>query len=146
MPALSADRNTPRAEGGIKSLAVGAAKLIYAGALVMRNATGFAVPGAVATTLIGVGRADERVDNSAGADGDLSVRVRTGVFRFANSAAADAITAADIGKPCYAVDDQTVAKTDGTATRSIAGFIFDVDDSGVWVEFDEAKVHAFKGA
>jgi len=36
------------------------------------------------------------------------------------------------------VDDQTVAKTDGTATRSPAGFVDMVDDLGVWVRFDEA--------
>ncbi|MFB0515162.1 MAG: hypothetical protein ACETWG_00985, partial [Candidatus Neomarinimicrobiota bacterium] len=33
----------------------------------------------------------------------------------------------------YIVDDQTVAKTDGTGTRSPAGFIEDVDSNGVWV-------------
>jgi hypothetical protein len=45
----------------------------------------------------------------------------------------------NVGKPCYMVDDQTVAKTDGTtggaATRSPAGWVRDVDADGVWVEF-----------
>jgi len=44
------------------------------------------------------------------------------------------IAAAEIGTYCYIVDDQTVAKTDGTATRSSAGKVFDVDAQGVWVE------------
>jgi hypothetical protein len=39
-----------------------------------------------------------------------------------------------IGNDCYIVDDQTVAKTNGTATRSIAGKIRAVDAQGVWVE------------
>lgn len=143
MTALTADRNTPRAEGDIKSLAVAATQLIYAGAIVMRNATGYGVKGATALNLVGVGRAEERIDNSTGVSGDKYIKVRTGRFRFANSAAGDLITIADIGKPAYAVDDQTVAKTSGTNTRSIAGFIADVDAQGVWVEFDESKVQAY---
>lgn len=47
----------------------------------------------------------------------------------------DAIALADIGSDCYIVDDQTVAKTSGSATRSVAGKIFDVDAAGVWVNF-----------
>lgn len=133
MTALAADRDTPRAEGAVNVYPVAAAKTIFAGALVCLSATGYATPGAVATTLIAVGRADEHVDNSAGADGDLTVRVRTGVFRFANSAAGDLIGITEIGKDCYVVDDQTVAKTSGTNTRSIAGKVIQVDDLGVWV-------------
>ncbi|MBI1201485.1 MAG: hypothetical protein GC182_03130 [Rhodopseudomonas sp.] len=142
MTALSADRNTPRAEGDIKSLGAGA-QLIYAGAIVMRNASGYAVKGATATGLVGVGRAEERVDNSGGSAGDLPIKVRPGIFRYANSASGDLITIADINKPCYAVDDQTVAKTDGTGTRSIAGFIDAVDSVGVWVKFDEAAAQGY---
>ena len=33
----------------------------------------------------------------------------------------------------YIVDDQTVAKTNGSSTRSAAGTIVDVDAQGVWV-------------
>jgi hypothetical protein len=33
------------------------------------------------------------------------------------------------------VDDQTVAKTDGSTTRSVAGIVRGVDTDGVWVEF-----------
>ena len=62
--------------------------------------------------------------------------MKRGNFCLANSAGADEITAADIGKVCYIVDNQTVAKTDGTATRSPAGIVDDVDDAGVWVNID----------
>lgn len=144
MTVLSQDRNTPMSLGDIRQGSA-AAVLIFAGALVMRDANGDITKGQVATTLVGAGRAEERVDNSGGAAGDLTVKYRPGVFRFANSAAGDAITATEIGKPCYAVDDQTVAKTDGTATRSIAGFVEDVDNLGVWVRFDEALVRAYLG-
>lgn len=142
MSALSADRNTARAEGDIRQGAVAAATLVHAGALLMRNAAGFIVKGQSATGLVGVGRAEERVDNSAGADGALSVTYRPGVYRYANSGGGDAIAQGEIGKLCYAVDDQTVAKTSATGTRSPAGIVDHVDAIGVWVRFDEALTRA----
>jgi hypothetical protein len=132
--ALSADRNTPQREGDKLVLGVATLKKIYAGSLVMRNASGYATPGAVATSCLGVGRAAEQVDNSAGLDAAKTVEIERGIFRFANSAAL-AITIADIGKECYVEDDQTVSRTDNGGTRSVAGRIADVDSSGVWVEF-----------
>ena len=136
MTALAKDRNTPERDGKFLVRDAAAAKKFFAGSLVALDASGNATPGAVATTLIGAGRCDEYVDNSAGAAGDVEVKIRKGTFRFGNSAAADEITAAEIGDDCYIVDDQTVAKTDGTATRSVAGKIADVDSDGVWVRFD----------
>lgn len=134
MTALAKDRNTVARDGKTFGFGVAAAAKIYAGALVALTATGYATPGAVSTTLTAVGRAEEQVDNTGGADGAVTVKVRKGVFRFANSAAADEITIAEIGDDCFIVDDQTVAKTNGTATRSIAGKVVDVDAQGVWVE------------
>ncbi|WP_425072581.1 hypothetical protein [Sagittula sp. S175] len=142
MPALTQDRNTPRAQGDTRQGAVAAGETIYAGALVMRDASGNLVAGRTATGLVGVGRAEEQVDNATGAAGDKSLTYRPGVFRYANSAAADEITAADIGKAAYAVDDQTVAKTSATSTRSKAGIIDNVDAQGVWVRLDEALTNA----
>lgn len=142
MAALTTDRNTPRAEGDIRRFGVAATTLIFAGALVMRNAAGFLVQGQAATGLVGVGRAEQRADNAAGADGDIECDVRCGTFRFVNSAGGDEITNADCGDLCFAVDDQTVAKTDGGGARSPAGTIDHVDASGVWVRFDEALTKA----
>jgi hypothetical protein len=134
MAALTNARTTPQRESRTFARKVAGTKKIFEGALVCLNATGFATPGAVATTLIADGIALSTVDNTAGADGDLTVETRKGTFRFANSAAGDAITQADIGKTAYVVDDQTVAKTNGTNTRSAAGTIMDVDAVGVWVK------------
>ncbi len=142
MPALAQDRNTPRAEGDIRRGSVAAATLVYAGAIVMRNSAGFLIEGRTATGLVGVGRAEARADNSAGADGDIMLDYRPGTFRFANSAGADEIDASDIGSVCYAVDDQTVAATNGSSTRSPAGIVDHVDANGVWVRFDEALTNA----
>ncbi|WP_126975042.1 hypothetical protein [Frigidibacter oleivorans] len=138
MTALTQDRNTPAALGVLRQGLVAASQLIYAGSLVCRNSSGYLVKGSTATGLIGAGRAEERVDNSTGSAGDASLRFMPGIFRFANSASTDEITDADIGALCYVVDDQTVAKTSATNTRSKAGFVEMVDDLGVWVRFDEA--------
>jgi hypothetical protein len=134
MTVLAADRNTPMASGEMFELPVAAATLIYAGALVALLSTGYASKGAVSATLKQFGRADERVDNLAGAAGAKTVKVRTGVFRWANSSAGDLITIANIGTDCFIVDDQTVAATNGGATRSRAGKVVFVDAAGVYVQ------------
>lgn len=133
--ALTDDRQTQRRAGDTMNLPAAAAKLFYAGALIARDAAGNATPGATATTLKGVGRCRERVDNSAGAAGDVTVEIEKGIFRFKNSAG-DPCSKADIGADCYIVDDETVSKTNaGGNTQSVAGKIFDVDAQGVWVDF-----------
>ncbi|WP_247739360.1 hypothetical protein [Pseudomonas aeruginosa] len=60
------------------------------------------------------------------------VRVRRlNAFKWANDGS---VTQAHLMKPAYIVDDQTVAATDGTETRSPAGRIIGVEPDGVWVE------------
>ena len=86
-----------------------------------------------ATTLRGVGRFAEQMEGGAVA-GEVNVEIDKGIFCFANSTSTDALTTADIGSDCYIVDDQTVAKTNGSSTRSVAGRVFDVDSQGVWVD------------
>lgn len=114
--------------------------IIYRGGLVGRNSSGYLVAAQAGTRVIGV--CCETLDNSAGSNGLLSTgleaRVRTerGTFRFVNSATTLAVTVADIGELCYAVDDQTVARSSGAAAAAypVAGRIVDVDSDGVWVE------------
>lgn len=136
MTALTADRNTVTRQGEDAEFPVAAATKIFAGSIVGFNAgAAYASKGVTSTTFKSAGVATEQADNSAGSAGDIRVKVRRGTWRFANSAAGDAITLADVGSDCYVVDDQTVAKTNGTNTRSVAGTIRDVDAAGVWVEF-----------
>lgn len=130
---LAADRDTPKRTGELFGVPMAATAKVYAGGIACRNATGYAVPGSTSTTLTCIGRFNQQVDNSAGADGALTAQVERGVFRFGNSAAADEITIAEVGGVAYIVDDETVAKTSGGNTRSRAGFIVDVDSLGVWV-------------
>ncbi len=140
MAPLTQDRNTPRLEGDERVGTLGASQSIFAGAILMRNSSGDLIEGATATGSFGAGMALER-KASVGA-GTESIRYRPGTFRFANSSAGDLITKADIGTVCYIVDDQTVAKTNGTNTRSPAGVVDSVDANGVWVRFDESLTRA----
>lgn len=142
MVALTKGRTTPRIEGDLRQGAVAATAVLFVGALLMRNAAGFITNGQTATGLVGVGVCHADVNNTTGANGDLTVEYRTGCYSFANSAGADEITAADIGGVAYAVDDQTVARTNGGNSRSPAGTIEGLDARGVWVRFDEALTNA----
>ena len=113
-----------------------ASTLIHAGTIACVNASGLLTKGAVATTLKAVGVAVRRIDNAAGAASAIRGEVEAGVFGpFVNSSAGDAIALADVGASCFIVDDETVAKTNGGSTRSVAGVVWDVTSEGVWVKF-----------
>lgn len=145
MVALTKGRKTARfAGGGIRNLPVAAAAVCFTGGLAIA-AAGFARPGrqgqgadntaraADAATYRAVGVFMEDVTGGA-ANGDKRVDIQEGVFLFANSAAGDAIAQADIGRPCFIIDDQTVAKTNPNSTRAVAGIVQEVGPDGVWVD------------
>lgn len=129
--ALSADRNTPYMDAELLAVPVATATTIYAGALVVSNASGYAAPGSTATGLVALGRAEESVVN-AGANGAKTIQVRRNkAFKFANSAT-DAVVQADVGRTCYIEDDQTVSHT--ATGKSAAGMVTQLDSDGVWVK------------
>lgn len=134
MTALAAGRTTKRRDGRRVSDPVAAGAVLFVGGLYALDASGNAVPAGV------VGASHARaivlasVDNTGGGAGALRVEGECTVGQFANSAAGDAIARADIGRLCFAVDDQTVAKTDNSGARAAAGVIVDVDAQGVWVD------------
>ncbi len=104
MTGLTRDRATSYREGVEVDYPVAAGVKIYAGSLVCVNADGFAVPAADTSGYVFVGVALEQMDNSAGANGAKSIRVRReGVFEFD----AASITQAMVGDPMYVVDDHT---------------------------------------
>jgi hypothetical protein len=134
--AASADRPTTTRSGERVSLPVKAATRIFAGTMVAKDTSGWAVPARATATDVVVGIAQAQADNSGGSNGDISVEVeRKTVGRFANSASGDLIAAADRLNTVYAVDDVTVAKTSDSSARPAAGKCIDVDAAGVWVEF-----------
>lgn len=129
MAPLTKDRNTMARTGDLFSYVVKPDVTIFAGAITTLNANGQAVPGAEATGLVCVGRADERCMGN----GSRRITVRRGVFRFDNATGTDAVMLTDIHAPCFIVDDHTVARTDKAATRSPCGTVVDVEDGCVWV-------------
>ena len=116
----------------VHGLLVKAASSINGGAIVATDATGFAVKGALSTTLKVWGIAERPVDNATGANADKTVVARNGIFKFKNHGA-DLLAQLDLGNTCYMVDDETAAKTDGGATRSVLGKLVKFDSDGVFV-------------
>ena len=131
---LAADRLTDRLLGrseSRRSFPVAASTQLYKGALVALDASGDLVPGATATTLTAVGVALENVDNTSGAAGDLRCEVSTAPAAFTSATGGgDDIDGDDVGATVYIVDDESVALTDGGATRSVAGTVYSIADDG----------------
>lgn len=125
-------------------LAIGlaAATHVYQGALVALNQAGNLVPASADPTLYVVGVAEEEKDNSSGAADALSTVPRRGTFPFTNSGTTDALSTADVGRPCYVVDDTTVARTNPIGARPVAGIVAGIDASGaVLVEVGAQSGH-----
>lgn len=131
--ALTADRNTPHKDGEVLAPGVAASTKIYGGGLVAVNAAGYALPAADAASLKVIGRAEEQVDNSSGANGDLTVKVRRKkAFVFKNSAT-NACTIAHLLTNIYVQDDETVASAGGV-NSIVAGKMLGLETEGVLVE------------
>jgi hypothetical protein len=134
MAPLTSRREKTRVLGHVErihSLPLKATTQVYAGGIAMIDA-GYGRPGGTALNLIAVGRWAQTVNNT-GSAGAKEALAEEGTFLWDNSSAGDLITQADLFKDCYVVDDQTVAKTDGTGTRSRAGKIHKVTAEGVYV-------------
>lgn len=130
----------------LRSYPMDALAQIWQGGIVALDATGYAVPGATATTLIAVGVAQE--SKLAGSvDGDTNIQVHIGVFHL-NVDSTFAQTA--VGSICYIVDDQTVSLN--ASGKSIAGTVAAVDADGAWVAMgleaaiDNTTLTAFESA
>lgn len=138
MTAATKDRDTQELPKRVRGpLGLAAAVKCYAGTIACIDASGNLTKGATATTLVPAGVFKQSYDNTNGAAGAILGEAHIGVFGpFANSTSADLIELKNVGGTCYIVDDSTVAKTDGSSTRSKAGKIHFVDASGVWVDFN----------
>lgn len=137
MTTLAADVQRAYQIGDNEDYPVIASDIIYQGAAVGENGSGYARP-LVATDPF-LGFAEEQVDNSAGAAGAKNVRVKTrGRVQLAISAIA--ITAND--RPAvYASDDNTFTLT--STSNSLIGYVSHWVSTGIAVvEFDAALVKA----
>lgn len=139
MAALTQDRNTLNKELGRSILVpVAAATQVFAGGLAARSATGFAVPAADTAGLVVIGVFEEQVDNSAGADGDLSVIVRKGVFGF--TTLGTVIDQADMGNEVFVSDDNNLEKVAGVVNNIRAGTLDAIDGLQFYIKIDEHAV------
>jgi hypothetical protein len=132
MAALTKDRATPYRDGIEIDFPVAADIKIYAGSLVCANTTGYAVPAADTAGLKFAGVALEQADNTGGANGAKTVRLRrSGVFEFD----AASITQAMVGTAMYTVDDHTMDDATGPTNDIRIGILVKyVADTIGWVD------------
>ena len=137
MATLSADKPRDYQLGDLEEYPVIASDIIYEGAAVGENDSGYARPLEAGDVFLGF--ALEHVDNSGGSAGDKRVRVRTR-GKAVLPIAAVAITAND--RPAvYASDDATFTLT--ASTNSQIGYVQRwVETGSAVVEFDAALVRA----
>jgi hypothetical protein len=109
---------------------IAASTIIYAGAIVALNSSGYAVPYSTTGSCIQIlGRAAHQVNNSTagwnylgGSAGAGQVEIDVGCFAL-NIYTDSTITFANNGAPLYAVDDNNVSLFDGGGTRLFAGYV-----------------------
>ena len=131
MTTLAADKPREFLLGDMAEYPVIASDIIYEGAAVGENASGYARPLAAADPFLGF--AQRTVDNSAGAAGAKTVVVkRKGVIKLPISGLA--ITANDRPK-VYASDDDTFTLT--STSNTLIGTVLQWIETGyAYVEFD----------
>jgi len=117
MATLTVDTPRDYELGDINELPVIASDIIYEGAAVGDNASGYARPLVAGDPFRGF--AERKADNSSGSAGDINVRVISkGKIKLAISSLA--IT--DVGKDVFASDDNTFTLTQSTNTR--IGYVY----------------------
>lgn len=139
MTALAQDRNTNRryverllAEDAL----IAATTTVWNGSLTAANANGELRPAADVANITVVGVAQRKMVNTTGAAAKCvpPAKVAAGCFKFATTGA-NALTAADIGKNAYVLDDQTVVRQAGTVNNIVAGVVDSIDpDGGIWIK------------
>lgn len=153
MTALTGPRLTPQRMNGDFltqiQVPVKANAVLFYGAIVCVDASGFAVPGSTSTTLRAIGV----LQTSGGfgvpgpsivggsVNGSVIAPVTSGGAFKVDNDPLDPISQADIMKSCYITDDATVSRTSGGSTKSVAGQIVGIASAeaaggpGVWVVF-----------
>jgi len=132
MAGLTKDRATPYRDGIEIDFPVAANTKIFAGSLVCSNTSGYAVPAADAAGLKFLGVALEQMDNTAGANGAKTVRLRrTGNFLFD----AASISQSMVGSSMYVMDDHTIDDAAGPTNDIRLGILVKyVSDTKGWID------------
>lgn len=137
MAALADNKEVSEKQGILHSAPM-AVDIIYRGALVMHNTSGYLAPAATGAGGIFAGVAMEKVDNSGGSAGDVECKYQSeGVFLLEGSGLAQG----DVGDMVYASDDQTITKT-STNNPLVGQIIKFVSATQVWVKLERNPVAA----
>jgi hypothetical protein len=115
---------------------VAAATVIYAGAVIARNAGGFVVPASDTAGLKVIGISEEKVDNSAGANGAKTVKYITGITAELENAGSAIVQASKHGT-CVAADDQSVTTAALGVNDIVVGSVVSFTTTKVQVYIDE---------
>lgn len=120
---------------------VEAGETLYEGGLVMLDTDGYALPAADTASQLCVGWADEKADNSAGADAAIEVRVRSNC---AARMAATTITRGTIGDIMYVADDNTFNDEDpGNTVKAGVHVAPYISTSEGWLWIPAYGVHLY---
>ncbi|ENX20186.1 hypothetical protein F892_03109 [Acinetobacter vivianii] len=136
MTATNEPINTDYRDGILIPVALAASTVVLMGTFAVVNAEGYGLASSAVGGLdqVCVGVWDADAENTGGNGEAVGLVRRNKQFLFANSAA-DPVTQAVLGTQIYIEDNQTVAKTDGAGTRSVAGRFMGFDENNnVWVE------------
>ena len=99
--------------------------------LIALDVNGFASEAVKGAGITVIGRSEQYVDNSGGADGDVMINVKRGVFIWDNDTDAP-VEEKDVMKQCYILDSKTVTMT--SEANSVAGKVIGLEDGYVKVE------------
>ena len=131
--ALTDDVNLEEKEGVVQASPVGGSVRIFRGAMVMHGPAGYLIPAAAQAGAVFAGIAEQSVDNSSGAAGDVTCRHKIeGVYLMKCAG----FTQADVGEQVYAEDDESVTKTVGNNVP-VGQVVKFVSATQVWVKLDE---------
>jgi hypothetical protein len=115
-----------------------AVDVIYRGAMVMYDAAGFLAPAATGAGNVFGGIAEEEVDNSGGAAGDVRCKHKVeGSYLLTGAGFAQT----DVGSMVYASDDETVTLT-STANPMVGQIVDYISATQVWVKLERNPVAA----
>ena len=134
MSALTKDTNRIYELGNINELPIASGEIIYQGAAIGGNSSGYAKSLGEGDLFLGF--AEDHIDNSLGSDGEKNIRVRKSGSILLEIAG---ITLADINKSVYATDDNSF--TLSSANAVYIGQISRIDESGLaLVEFNISAI------
>jgi hypothetical protein len=140
--ALTANTRTNAAADSYFELPVAAGVRLFTGSQCALDVAGrLVLAGNAAAVTPSVGRCRIEANNTGGGAGAISAIVDPGDYWLTQSAGVGAITIADRGKVCFAVDDNTVHRLQGA--RRPSGIVLDVDATlGVLVRVDHTRFSA----